>query len=195
MNTGWSRLASALLLALSLSLSGCAGLLVGGTAVGVSVAHDRRSTGTVVDDQMIELKAYDALNRLLPPGNQISTTCYNGAVLLTGEVVSEAARQQAEAIVRGIEPPARTIYNELVIGPPSPLSSRSNDTLLTTKVKTALLQIDIPDFDPTRVQVVTARGVVYLMGLVRPVEADAAANIASQASGVQQVVTLFEYID
>lgn len=193
MNTGWNRLAGALLLALS--VSGCAGLLIGGTAVGVSVAHDRRSTGTVVDDQMIELKVYDALNRLLPPGNQISATCYNGAVLLTGEVVSEAARQQAEVIVRGIEPPARTIYNELVIGPPSPLSSRSNDTLLTTKVKTALLQIDIPDFDPTRVQVVTARGVVYLMGLVRPVEADAAANIASQVSGVQQVVTLFEYID
>jgi osmotically-inducible protein OsmY len=83
-----------------------------------------------------------------------------------------------------------------MIGPPSPLSSRSNDTLLTTQVKAALLRInDIPDFDPTRVKVVTERGVVYLLGLVRPREADAAADVTSQVSGVRQVVTLFEYIN
>lgn len=179
----------------TLLLSGCAGLLIGGTAVGVGVAHDRRTTGTVVDDQTIELKIYDALNAQLPPGNQISTTSYNGIVLLTGSVVSEAARQQAETIARGVTPPVREVYNELVVGRPSPLSSRSNDALLTTKVKTALLQVKIADFDPTRVKVVTERGVVYLMGLVRPNEADAAANVASQVGGVRQVVTLFEYIN
>ncbi|HHW78552.1 MAG TPA: BON domain-containing protein [Xanthomonadaceae bacterium] len=179
----------------TLLLSGCAGLLIGGTAVGVGVAHDRRTTGTVVDDQTIELKIYDALNAQLPPGNQISTTSYNGIVLLTGSVVSEAARQQAETIARGVTPPVREVYNELVVGRPSPLSSRSNDALLTTKVKTALLQVKIADFDPTRVKVVTERGVVYLLGLVRPAEADASANVASQVGGVRQVVTLFEYID
>lgn len=179
----------------TLLLSGCAGLLIGGTAVGVGVAHDRRTTGTVVDDQTIELKIYDALNAQLPPGNQISTTSYNGIVLLTGSVVSEAARQQAETITRGVTPPVREVYNELVVGRPSPLSSRSNDALLTTKVKTALLQVKIADFDPTRVKVVTERGVVYLLGLVRPAEADASANVASQVGGVRQVVTLFEYID
>ncbi len=179
----------------TLLLSGCAGLLIGGTAVGVGVAHDRRTTGTVVDDQTIELKIYDALNAQLPPGNQISTTSYNGIVLLTGSVVSEAARQQAETIARGVTPPVREVYNELVVGRPSPLSSRSNDALLTTQVKTALLQVKIADFDPTRVKVVTERGVVYLLGLVRPAEADASANVASQVGGVRQVVTLFEYID
>lgn len=179
----------------TLLLSGCAGLLIGGTAVGVGVAHDRRTTGTVVDDQTIELKIYDALNAQLPPGNQISTTSYNGIVLLTGSVVSEAARQQAETLARGVTPPVREVYNELVVGRPSPLSSRSNDALLTTKVKTALLQVKIADFDPTRVKVVTERGVVYLLGLVRPAEADASANVASQVGGVRQVVTLFEYID
>ncbi|MFZ1641512.1 MAG: BON domain-containing protein [Candidatus Contendobacter sp.] len=176
-------------------LNGCVGLLVGGTAVGIGMAHDRRTTGTVVDDQTIELKLYDALNQQLPPGNHINITSYNGAVLLSGEAVSAQARQQAEAIARGIDPPVIEVYNELVIGPPSALSSRSNDTLLTTKVKTALLRInDIPDFDPTRVKVVTERGVVYLMGLVRPQEANAAADVASQVDGVRQVVTLFEYI-
>lgn len=187
----WKTLTGVLL---AWSLGGCAGLLVGGAAVGVGVAHDRRTTGTVVDDQTIELKLYDALNQQLPPGNHINATSYNGSVLLSGEVVSELARRQAETIVRDIDPPVREVYNELVIGPPSALSSRSNDALLTTKVKTAFFQINIPDFDPTRVKVVTEREVVYLIGLVRPNEADAVANVASQASGVRQVVTLFEYI-
>jgi osmotically-inducible protein OsmY len=170
--------------------------LVGGTAVGVSVAHDRRTTGTVMDDQTIELKIYDALERQLPPGNRISTTSYNGAVLLTGEVVSEAMRQQAEQIARNLsQPPVREVYNELVIGPPSPMSVQRNDALITTKVKTALFQIKIKDFDPSRVKVVTERGVVYLMGLVRRKEADAAADAASRVDGVRQVVTLFEYIN
>lgn len=176
-------------------LSGCAGLLVGGAAVGVSVAHDRRTTGTVVDDQTIELKVYDALNQKLPPGNRVSTTSYNGVVLLTGEVVSEAVRQRAETIARSVVPPVREVYNELTVGSPKSFSSLSNDGLLTTKVKTALFQIRIQDFDPSRVKVVTERSVVYLLGLVRPNEADAAANVASQVSGVRQVVTLFEYIN
>jgi osmotically-inducible protein OsmY len=189
----WIRLAGVVL---SIAvLNGCAGLLIGGTAVGVSVAHDRRTTGTVVDDQTIEMKIYDALNRQLPPGNRISTTSYNGIVLLTGEVVSEAARRQAEAIARGIEPPVREVYNELVIGRPSPLSRQSNDAMITTKVKSALFQIKIKDFDPSRVKVVTDRSVVYLMGLVRRNEADAAADVASRVDGVRQVVTLFEYIN
>ncbi len=189
----WIRLAGVVL---SIAvLNGCAGLLIGGTAVGVSVAHDRRTTGTVVDDQTIEMKIYDALNRQLPPGNRISTTSYNGIVLLTGEVVSEAARRQAEAIARGIEPPVREVYNELVIGRPSPLSRQSNDAMITAKVKSALFQIKIKDFDPSRVKVVTDRSVVYLMGLVRRNEADAAADVASRVDGVRQVVTLFEYIN
>ena len=101
MNAGRIHLAVAVLA--TTLLTGCIPLLVGGTAVGVSVAHDRRTTGAVVDDQTIELKLYDALNRGLPPGNHINTTSYNGAVLLTGEAVSEAARRQAEQIARNLE--------------------------------------------------------------------------------------------
>lgn len=191
----WIRPAG--ILALALSLSGCAGLLVGGAATGISVAHDRRTTGAVIDDQTIELKLYDAFNQQLPPGNRISITSYNGTVLLTGEAVSAGVRRQAEHIARHFNaPPVRMVHNELVIGPPSSLSVQSGDALLTTKVKASLLKINqIPDFDPTRVKVVTDRGVVYLLGLVRPVEADAAADVASQTGGVQQVVTLFEYIN
>jgi osmotically-inducible protein OsmY len=191
----WIRLLSAMLLALL--LNGCAGLLVGGTAMAVSVAHDRRTTGTVVDDQTIELKLYDAFNERLPPGNRISITSYNGAVLLTGETVSETTRRQAEGIARRLdEPPVQTVHNELVVRAPIPLSVQSSDALLTTKVKTALFQIsDIPGFDPSRVKVVTSQAVVYLMGLVRTNEANAAAHVASQVGDVRQVVTLFELMD
>lgn len=191
----WFGLISVALLALS--LNGCAGLLVGGTAMAVSVAHDRRTTGMVVDDQTIELKLYGALNKKLPQGNRISVTSYNGTVLLTGEVVSETARWQAENIARHLgKPLVRMVHNELVVGSPISLSVQSNDALLTTKIKTALFQIShIPGFDPTRVKVVTSQGVVYLMGLVRTNEADAAADVASQIGEVRQVVTLFELID
>lgn len=195
MRMKWFQLISVVLLALS--LNGCAGLLVGGTAMAVSVAHDRRTTGMVVDDQTIEFKLYDALNKKLPQGNRISVTSYNGTVLLTGEVVSETTRWQAENIARHLgKPLVRMVHNELVVGSPISLSVQSNDALLTTKVKTALFQIShIPGFDPTRVKVVTSQGVVYLMGLVRTDEADAAADVASQIGEVRQVVTLFELID
>lgn len=191
----WLRAAGAALLALA--LSGCAGLLISGAATGISVVHDRRTTGTLVDDQTTEFKLFDRLNAQLPPGNQISVNCYNGVVLLTGEVISEPVRQDAGRIAYQLnEPPVRLVHNELVVAPPSSLSEQSSDALLSTKVKTALFQINqIPDFDPTRVMVVTACGVVYLMGLVRPVEADAATDVVSQVSGVRHVVTLFEYIN
>ncbi|MFZ1324887.1 MAG: BON domain-containing protein [Candidatus Contendobacter sp.] len=177
------------------TLNGCVGLLLGGTALGVGVAHDRRTSGTVVDDQTVEVKLDGALNQSLAPDNHVNITSYNGVVLLSGEVGSEEIKQQAEMIARSIEPPVREVHNELAVAPPSDFSSRSNDTFLTTKVKTALITIhNIPGFDPTRVKVVTERGIVYLMGLVSPEEADAAANAASQVSGVSQVVTLFEQI-
>ena len=181
---------------LALTMNGCAGLLVGGAATGITVVHDRRTAGTVIDDQTVELKLQDALNQQLPPGNHISVTSYNGAVLLTGQVISMPARQQAEDIARRSDPPVREVYNELIISPPLPLSVQSNDAFLTTKVKASLFQInDLPDFDPTRVKVVTENGTVYLLGLVHPVEADAAAGVASQVAGVRQVVTIFEYIN
>ncbi len=184
------------LITLSALLSGCIGVVVSGAATGVSFAHDRRSAGTIVDDQSVEIKLYDAFVNQLPPGSHISTTSYNGTVLLTGEVPTPQARQQALQLAQNLNPPrVRMVHDELVIAPPSTLAAQSNDAFLTTKVKAALLQIhDIPDFDPTRVKVVTERGIVYLLGLVTQREADAAAQVASQVNGVRQVITLFEFI-
>lgn len=192
-----------MLLALTLlsSLTGCAGLIMGGATAGVAtgaaMAHDRRTVGTIVEDQAIELKAYDALSQdqELAQRGHLNVTSYNNVVLLSGEVPTPALRKRAEDIVSGIDK-VRHVHNELAVAPPSSLASRSSDTWITTKVKTALLQVDgIQDFDPTRVKVVTERGIVYLLGLLRPREAEAVTRTVRRVSGVQKVVKLFEYID
>lgn len=178
-------------------LAGCAaGVLVGGTAVGIGLAHDRRTAGTVIEDQAIELKAYGRLSREQSlQGNHINVTSYNTAVLLSGEVATPELRRRAEDIVRNIDKVKR-VHNELIIAAPSSLASRSSDAWITTKVKTSLLQIDgLPDFDPTRVKVVTERGIVYLLGLLQPREAEAVISTVRRVGGVQKIVTLFEYIE
>jgi osmotically-inducible protein OsmY len=78
------------------------------------------------------------------------------------------------------------------VGPVTDLGSRSNDTLITSKVKARF--VDQNKFQINHVKVVTERGVVYLMGIVTRDEGNAAAQIASTTEGVQRVVKVFEYI-
>lgn len=181
---------------LSAGLSGCGVLVLGGTATAAGVVHDRRTAGTLVEDQAIELKAYEALDRdpQRLANAHVNVTSYNNSVLLTGEVPDEQTRAWVEERIEQVEK-VREVHNELVVAPPSSLGSRSNDAWITTKVKTSLVRITgLPGFDPTRVKVVTERGSVYLMGLVTQAEGDAAASVARQISGVQRVVKLFEYL-
>ncbi|HXH03900.1 MAG TPA: BON domain-containing protein [Candidatus Competibacteraceae bacterium] len=188
--------AALLVLMLGASLAGCAPVLVGGAATGASMVHDRRSAGTLIDDQGIEFKAVGEFNKqpVLRDRSHINVTSYNGVVLLTGEVPSREAGLLAERLVKGL-PQVRQVHNELIIAQVSPLSSRANDALITTQVKASLFGIrNLPDFDPTRVKVVTERGIVYLMGLLKPQEADATVETVRRINGVQQVVKLFEYI-
>ena len=185
-----------ILLVLTL-LQGCAGVVVGGAATGVAVVHDRRSAGTVIDDQGTSWKVSQAIfkDQELSSPSHINVEVYNGAVLLTGETPSEDLKIRANAIAARIIGTEKPVYNELQIAAPTTISSRTNDAYITTKVKTALLDInEIPDFDFTRVSVTTEAGVVYLMGLVSTQEADAVTNKARNVAGVKKVVKLFEYI-
>lgn len=175
---------------LSVGMSACVPLVVGGAAAGAAVATDRRTSGAYIDDQAIELKASDQVSAKLPSAH-VNIASYNRAVLMSGEVPSEAAREQAELIVRGT-PNVRKVYNHTVVAGSSALSERNNDTWITTKVRTRLL--DGKGFSPQTIKIVTERGVVYMMGLVTQAEGEAAARVVSQTSGVQKVVTLFEYI-
>lgn len=189
-----------LVLAASLALlQGCAAL-VGTSAVGaagvagVATATDRRSAGAVVDDEIIELKALAALRRNddIAPNSHVNATSYNGILLLTGETLNEATRRRITGLVGNIDK-VRRVHNELAIAAPSSMLSRSSDSVITAKIKTALGRHSFEI--AARTKVVTENGVVYLMGLVRRGEADVSTNIARKIGGVQRVVKLFEYIE
>jgi osmotically-inducible protein OsmY len=177
-------------------LSGCGPLIVTGSATAARLIHDRRTAATQIEDQAIEFKAYSAFRQAGETlgRSHINANSYNNVVLLTGEVDRPQLRQWAEDTVRGIDK-VRFVHNELTVAPPSHWGSRSNDAWLTLKAKSSLLKIqDLPDFDPTRVKVITERGIVYLFGLVTPQEGDAVTGTVRHLEGVQQVVKLFEYI-
>src|SRR5262249_40098640 len=176
-----------------LAVGGCVPVMVaGGIAVGATVATDRRSTGTQVDDQVIEDKASFAIQEKYKSDVHVDITSFNGIVLLTGEVPSEQVRTDVEQIVRS-NPKVRAIQDELVVGPVTDLGSRSNDSVITSKVKARFVETN--KFQINHVKVVTERGVVYLMGMVTRDEGNAAAQIASTTEGVQRVVKVFEYIN
>ncbi len=183
----------ALIGAILSQLGGCAAVVVGGAAVGTSVALDRRTAGVYVGDQEIELRALARLRETFPQKTEhISATSYNRQVLLTGQVPDEATRARATDVVKGI-PDVRAVFNELTVSGVTSLTSDANDASLTGQVKTRMLRDErVPG---TKIKIVTEDSVVYLMGLVTKAEANAATNIARTTSGVTKVVTLFEYLN
>ena len=184
-----------LLLILSASnyLSGCALGIGAGAATGAAVAYDRRTIGTMVDDELIEFKVIDAIRKDQELWNQIhlNATSFNNIVLLTGEAPTEDLRGRTSSLVGNI-PKVRTVHNKMAIAAPSSMLSRSSDTWITGKVKTNMLT---NDRESARIKVITENGSVYLMGLVTRAEADTATEIARKVSGVQRVVKVFEYIE
>ena len=177
----------------ALTVQGCASLAWTGTTTAVSVAQDRRTTGTYIDDEIIELKILAAIRQddELRTQSHVSATCFNGLVLLTGEAPGESLRNRAIEIARRI-PKVRGVQNEVVLGAPSTLTVRANDSLLTGQVKIALLEE--PSINVLHVKVVTERRVVYLMGLLSQQEATRAAEAARRIAGVRRVVLVAEYL-
>ena len=175
-----------------LFIQGCAAVVAGGATSAVAVAYDPRTTGTIVEDQAIELKAATAFldDPAINESSHINVTSYNLVVLVTGETPTSDIKQRVVQIVRDI-PKVNHVYDELTIAAPSSLVSRSSDSLITSKVKTRLLTTE--NFEGTKVKVVTENGIVYLMGILNREEADIATNVTRQVGGVQKVVKLFQY--
>lgn len=174
-------------------LSGCPAAVVGGAGVTASMAHDRRTTGTYVEDQEIEIRAIRLLydNPEIKDRSNITTTSYNLVVLLTGQAAdAQTAARFAELMAK--QPRVRQVHNEVVVGPEATIGDDSSDAYVTSKVKLALFDVKVPGFDPTRVKVVTSKGVVYLMGLLTAAESDAVVDKVRRVSGVARVVKVFE---
>lgn len=182
-----------ILLALSvINLQGCFSVVATSAGSGVLMAEDRRTAGAYIEDEGIELKAASRLNEKFKDTVHINVTSFNRNVLITGEVPTEAAKQDAEQIVRNVSG-TLNVLNELAIAGNSSYTVRSNDTYLTSKVKVRF--VDKGKFQTNHVKVVTENSVVYLLGLVTRKEADSAVEIARTTGGVQKVVKAFEYLD
>jgi len=177
--------------ALLASLSGCFGLIVGAGITGAVSAVDRRTLGAQTEDKSVTVKAEIKMREVTNGNGNINVTSFNRKVLLTGEVRDEAMKAAAEREVRKIENVV-SVINELKISGSSSYTSRSNDALITTKVKASL--VDMKTVSAISFKVTTERGVVYLMGLVTPREGNIAADVAKGVSGVTSVVKIFEYI-
>lgn len=177
-------------------LSGCAAVAVTGATTGAAIVHDRRTAGTVIDDQGIEFKALYRLYKDIEIRNNthINVTSYNGILLLTGEAPSEPLRSKVINKLSGIQK-VKIVHNNITLAAPSSLVSRSSDSFITSKAKIALFNISkMKGFDPTRVKIITENGVVYLLGLLREHEAQAVINTVRRIGGVQRVVKFFEII-
>jgi osmotically-inducible protein OsmY len=174
------------------SLSACAPLIVGGAMVsGTLMYTDRRTSGAQVEDQSIELKAINRLTEALGDRAHINVTSYNRMLLMTGEALNEADKATAEQVVRRVEN-LRSVVNEVAVMGASSVTSRSNDTILSGKVKASF--VDAKDLMANAFKVVTERGTVFLMGRVTEREAARATDVARSVSGVQRVVRVFELI-
>ena len=193
MTTKFSRplLAIALIASAAATLSACVPLVVGGAAMSAMVAVDRRTSGAQLEDEGIELRGASRLREAFGDRAHINITSYNRQVLLTGEVPTDAAKQQAEQVISRVEN-VRTIVNELGVQGNTTLVQRSGDVLITGKVKASL--VDAKDLYAGAFKVVTERGTVFLMGRVTPLEADRASGIARRVDGVQRVVRIFDLI-
>jgi osmotically-inducible protein OsmY len=192
--SGLKRLTLATVLAGSLAaaLSACAPLVVGGVVVGGAlVATDRRTSGAQLEDEGIELRAVNRIKDAMGDKAHVNVTSFNRQVLLTGEAPTAKDRAQIETVVRGVDN-VRSVVNELAVMPNSSLGSRSNDTLITGKVKASL--VDAKDLSLNAFKVVTERSTVYLMGIVTTREVNRATEIARGVGGVEKVVRVFEII-
>ena len=186
-----NRLLIAALALPSSVLQGCVPMMLGaGGAAAYSSLEDRRTAGTQLDDESIEVRASNRISDRFASRVHINVTSYNRVALITGEVPDEGARDEVEKIVRAV-PNVREVTNDLQVSGISSYASRANDTYLTSKVRGRLF--DTKRVSPVHLKVVTEAGVVYLMGVVTEPEADEAVDIARNTGGVRKVVKVFEY--
>jgi osmotically-inducible protein OsmY len=177
-------------------VSGCATAIVGGAAATgtASVAYDKRTTGTIIEDQAIERRIRDAIDEYehinLDAKSHIVIVSYDENVLLVGQVASQAAKDKIGELAKNAEK-VQKVNNELEVGEPTSLVTRSHDAWITTKIKSSS---GFNDVNPVHTKVVTENSVVYLMGIVSHDQADKLTELARTTTGVTRVVRVFEYI-
>jgi osmotically-inducible protein OsmY len=186
---GWVRSAT-LVAFLVVPLAGCELALIGAVGGSAYTAfEDRRTAGTQLEDEGIELRVGNRIADRFGDRAHVSVNVFNRWVLITGEVPEESMRAEAEKIAQAV-PNVRGVANEMQVAGVSSLASRASDSFITSKVKARM--VDGRRVNPVHVKVVTEAGVVYLMGILTDRESNDAVEIARTTSGVRKVVKIFE---
>lgn len=184
----------AILLGATIFLQGCVAAVIGGGAVAAKVATDPRTTGTQIDDETLEFKVENAVEKdaQIKAEGRVNAVSYNGRVLLIGQVPNSDVKDTATALAKGVEG-VNEVYNELTVSPKTSFAQISKDSWLTTQVKSKMF-VD-GRVKATDVKVISENGEVFLLGNVTQSQANAAADIASKISGVKKVIKVFKYLD
>lgn len=184
----------AILLGATIFLQGCVAAVIGGGAIAAKVATDPRTTGTQIDDETLEFKVENAVEKdaQIKAEGRVNAVSYNGRVLLIGQVPNSDVKDTATALAKGVEG-VNEVYNELTVSPKISFAQISKDSWLTTQVKSKMF-VD-GRVKATDVKVISENGEVFLLGNVTQSQANAAADIASKISGVKKVIKVFKYLD
>jgi osmotically-inducible protein OsmY len=174
-----------------LLLTACFPIVLAGAGATAMVASDRRTAEMQLSDAITEKNVLRQIESALGDTAHVNATCYNKTVLLTGEVPDDSVKGAAGKAAQSASD-VKAVQNELIVGWRSRAGDRANDVYLDTKVYTRFLNAN--KFSPKHVKVVSEYRTVYLLGLVTKKEADAAIEIARTTSGVEKVVSAFEYL-
>ena len=186
---GWLALACAI--AAVPAMQGCVPVAAVGIGSAVTkVSNDRRTSGTQIEDEGIELRASNRIAERWGDKVHVNVASYNRSVLLTGEVADQTTRGEIEKLASGVMN-VRGITNEIAVAGIAAMPARANDSFLTSKVKARF--VDANQFNPFHVKVITENSTVYLLGIVTEAEAKAATDLARTTGGVRKVVRLLEY--
>ncbi|AUI85275.1 hemolysin [Vibrio azureus] len=177
----------------ALSLSGCAGLFIAGAATTANIVTDTRTPKEIWQDNNIEFEVAAMSNKAPFAGQtRIVASSYNGTLVLMGQAPTQVLINDFENQVRDLNG-VKNIHNQIKQMEPLGLTQISNDSWITTKVKSALLTDG--ELNGTKVKVITEDGDVFLFGYVSPAQGDRAVEIARNISGVKQVIKGFQYGD
>lgn len=176
-----------------LALPGCTSVAGTVASSGASAFYNNQSLQKSAHDQYVTLRAYQAMDIDSDhfKNANINISTFNNVVLLTGQVPESWQKTESEQIVRKVAK-VDDVYNLLDVGPPTTQWDRTADTWITTKIKAKLLVAQ--DIDATQIKVITERRKVFLMGILKPDDAEVAVNAARSTDGVQEVVKIFSYI-
>lgn len=175
--------------ALAVSLmSGCAPTMIGGTTIGAPSNIDERAASEQLDDRLIENRIDQQLSARF--GNEgrarWRVASFNRRVVLVGQATDEATRTEMERIARSVAQ-VRSVANEVTVGPPVPIETRTTDTAIAANLRRRLMNDAGAGF--TSLKVLVDNRVAHLIGRVSAQQAQIATHIARSTDGVQRVVT------